>query len=39
MVGGAPVDQQVQDYTGADGWGSDVAAALKLAAEWTGGEA
>jgi len=36
MVGGAPVDQQVQDYTGADGWGSDVAAALRLAHEWTG---
>jgi len=36
MVGGAPVDQQVQDYTGADGWGSDVAAALRLMHEWTG---
>jgi methanogenic corrinoid protein MtbC1 len=39
MVGGAPADQQVQDYTGADGWGNDVAVALKLAAEWTGGAA
>jgi methanogenic corrinoid protein MtbC1 len=39
MVGGAPADRQVQDYTGADGWGSDVAAALKLAGQWTGGEA
>ncbi len=38
MVGGAPVDRQVQDFTGADGWGADVAAALKLTAKWTGGE-
>jgi methylmalonyl-CoA mutase cobalamin-binding domain/chain len=37
MVGGAPADQQVQEYTGADGWGNDVGVALKLAAEWTGG--
>jgi trimethylamine corrinoid protein len=36
MVGGAPADQQVQDYTGADGWGSDVSAALNLSARWTG---
>ena len=39
MVGGAPADRQVQEYTGADGWGSDVAAALNLTAQWTGGEA
>ncbi len=39
MVGGAPVDAQVQAYTGADGWGSDAAAALRLAAAWTGGGA
>ena len=38
MVGGAPADRQVQDYAGADGWGSDVAAALRLTAQWTGGE-
>ena len=37
MVGGAPADRQVQDYTGADGWGSDVSAALNLSAQWTGG--
>jgi methanogenic corrinoid protein MtbC1 len=36
MVGGAPADQQVQDYTGADGWGSDVSAALNLSSRWTG---
>ena len=39
MVGGAPADRQVQDYTGADGWGNDVGQALKLADQWTGGEA
>ena len=39
MVGGAPADVQVQEYTGADGWGNDVGQALKLAAEWTGGAA
>jgi 5-methyltetrahydrofolate--homocysteine methyltransferase len=39
MVGGAPADQQVQEYTGADGWGNDVGVALKLADEWIGGAA
>ena len=39
MVGGAPVDESVRAYTGADGWGSDVGQAVKLAAEWTGGGA
>jgi trimethylamine corrinoid protein len=39
MVGGAPADRQVQSYTGADGWGNDVGQALKLADQWTGGEA
>ena len=37
MVGGAPADVQVQDYTGADGWGNDVAQALKMCSEWTEG--
>jgi methanogenic corrinoid protein MtbC1 len=37
MVGGAPADAQVQDYTRADGWGNDVSVALNLASEWTGG--
>jgi 5-methyltetrahydrofolate--homocysteine methyltransferase len=36
MIGGSPVDEQVCTYTGADGWGRDAAAALRLAAEWTG---
>jgi len=39
MVGGAPADAQVQSYTGADGWGNDVGQALRLCAEWSGGEA
>jgi len=38
MVGGAPADQQVQDYTGSDGWGNDVGQALRLCAAWTGSE-
>jgi methanogenic corrinoid protein MtbC1 len=36
MIGGSPVDEQVCAYTGADGWGRDAAAALRMAAEWTG---
>ena len=39
MIGGSPVDEQVCVYTGADGWGRDAAAALSMAAEWTGGVA
>ena len=39
MIGGSPVDDQVCAYTGADGWGRDAAAALRLAATWTGGAA
>jgi trimethylamine corrinoid protein len=35
MIGGSPVDAQVCAYAGADGWGRDAAAALKMAAEWT----
>jgi methanogenic corrinoid protein MtbC1 len=35
MIGGAPIDEQVQAYTGADGWGTDAAAALRMAADWT----
>ena len=39
MIGGAPVDESVRAYTGADGWGNDAGRAVKLAAEWTGGGA
>jgi methanogenic corrinoid protein MtbC1 len=35
MIGGSPVDEQVCMYTGADGWGRDATAALKMAADWT----
>ena len=39
MIGGSPVDEQVCVYSGADGWGRDAAAALQMAAGWTGGAA
>ena len=39
MIGGAPVDENVRAYTGADGWGGDVGRAIELAAEWTDGGA
>ena len=39
MIGGSPVDEQVCGYTGADGWGRDATAALRLAATWTGATA
>jgi len=39
MIGGSPVDEQVCVYTGADGWGRDAAAALRMAADWTAGAA
>ena len=39
MIGGAPVDENVRAYTGADGWGGDVGQAIKLAAAWTDGGA
>jgi methanogenic corrinoid protein MtbC1 len=35
MIGGSPVDEQVCTYAGADGWGRDAAAALRMAADWT----
>ena len=37
MVGGAPVNEQVREYTGADGWGADAVAAVELAKSWVGG--
>jgi methanogenic corrinoid protein MtbC1 len=39
MIGGGPVDENVRAYAGADGWGGDVGAAIKLADEWTDGGA
>jgi 5-methyltetrahydrofolate--homocysteine methyltransferase len=37
MVGGAPVTEQIRDYTGADAWGKDAQAAVSLAKAWVGG--
>ncbi|MCJ7734324.1 MAG: cobalamin-dependent protein [Anaerolineales bacterium] len=38
MIGGGPVDQQVQVYTGAHAWGKDAMAAVQLARDWVGSE-
>jgi methanogenic corrinoid protein MtbC1 len=37
MVGGAPVNEQIRDYTGADAWGKDAVEAVSLAKKWVGG--
>lgn len=37
MVGGAPVNEQIKDYTGADDWGKDAVEAVSLAKKWVGG--
>jgi methylmalonyl-CoA mutase cobalamin-binding domain/chain len=37
MLGGAPVDEHVQEYSGADGWGKDAMEAVTLARQWVGG--
>lgn len=37
MVGGAPLNEQVCQYTNADGWGKDAVAAVELAKSWVGG--
>ncbi len=37
MVGGAPVDDQIREYAGADGWGKDAVEAVSLAKKWVGG--
>ncbi len=34
MVGGGPVNEDVCQYTGADGWGADAQVAVKLAKGW-----
>jgi trimethylamine corrinoid protein len=34
MVGGAPVNEQVRQYAGADGWGKDAIQAVELATTW-----
>ncbi len=37
MVGGAPINEQIREYTGADAWGKDAIAAVALAKKWIGG--
>jgi 5-methyltetrahydrofolate--homocysteine methyltransferase len=37
MIGGAPMDQAVVEYIGADAFGLDAAAAVRLANDWIGG--
>jgi 5-methyltetrahydrofolate--homocysteine methyltransferase len=38
MIGGSQIDERVRAYTGADAYGSDAMAAVKLAKQWVGGE-
>lgn len=37
MIGGAPVDEYVEKYSGADAWGKDAMQAVSLAQQWIGG--
>lgn len=37
MIGGAPMDEKVAKYVGADAYGPDAAAAVRLAKSWTSG--
>ena len=37
MVGGAPVTDEVQAFTGADGWAKDAVGAVELVRTWVGG--
>jgi len=36
MIGGGQVDNHIRDYTGADAYGRDAQAAVKLAKQWVG---
>ncbi|HPU01117.1 MAG: methionine synthase [Firmicutes bacterium] len=36
MIGGAPINEQVREYTRADAWGKDAVAAVALAKKWMG---
>jgi methanogenic corrinoid protein MtbC1 len=38
MIGGAPMDDEAAKYIGADAFGADAAAAVKLAKKWMGGK-
>ena len=35
MIGGGAVDEKVREYSGADAYGPDAVAAVKLARAWT----
>ena len=37
MIGGGQIDEQIMDYTGADGYGQDAMEAVSLAKQWYGG--
>ena len=37
MIGGAPVNEQIREFTGADAWGKDAVEAVSLAKKWVGG--
>jgi methanogenic corrinoid protein MtbC1 len=37
MIGGAPMDEAAAVYVGADAYGADATAAVKLAKTWMGG--
>jgi 5-methyltetrahydrofolate--homocysteine methyltransferase len=37
MIGGAPMDEAVSNYIGADAFGLDATAAVRLAKSWMGG--
>ncbi|MBN1314702.1 MAG: cobalamin-dependent protein [Anaerolineales bacterium] len=37
MIGGAPVDEHVRKFSGADAWGKDAMQAVSLAQKWIGG--
>lgn len=37
MIGGAPMDEAVAKYIGADAYGTDASAAVRLAKSWVGG--
>lgn len=38
MIGGAQVTEQIKDYTGADAYGPDALAGLRLTKQWIGGK-
>jgi len=37
MIGGGQVDEQIRDYTGAEAYGRDAQAAVRLTKQWMGG--